>query len=169
MVSPDKVLRAKRGSQPFTTRNATNNTQIIIASDLMGNSMASSKRQKSTIKQRTSAGDFIMYDTKVPVKVIRFPNAVNSPKLVQAKNEMRKHSSKGRLNEWPGGTASDSVLDIDAQQAKDLMTFPNSNTQSSMSQHREDVNKSPGNAKAEGIITVDDTNSPQDTKTKILV
>ena len=127
---PDRSLKMKRGSQPATSRNLGNNTQILSPKNAMGDSLASSKRQKSTIKQRTAAGDFVLYDTKAPVKVIpgiRFPH-VNSPKRV----EMERKQSQSLIGEEGfGASASSSQIQIDQQQSKDIITFP-TNTQSSM-------------------------------------
>ena len=51
VVTKDTAFRLKRGSQPATSRNMGNNTQVLLSKDVMGDSLPSPKRRKqSTIK-----------------------------------------------------------------------------------------------------------------------
>ena len=51
VVTKDKAFRLKRGSQPASSRNMGNNTQVLLSKDVMGDSLpATKKRKQSTIK-----------------------------------------------------------------------------------------------------------------------
>ena len=94
-VSPDKVLKQKRGSvQPATSRNSNNNTMIVIPEDIMGNSIASARRKNSTVnKHATPSGTFTQYNTNKPIKSSRFPN-MNSPTMQTATRNQNIRSNR---------------------------------------------------------------------------